>query len=236
MFARKIFNDPARAKGFDSGIWAFRANTKFAAENQPSRSFALVLSETISMPNLQNEDTVVSLSEIKSATSKKYSKSTTELEKVYFSSFDVLVRSARLLVDDISTASDVVQEAFVKALNAQPKFENSDALAYMKTAVMNQARSTLRKRGVSRKHLSSVAIEDTNVASKTDDELPIDAVIIQKALCALSDRQRECVMLSHTYSMTHKEIAIQLGISEGSVKQHLSRGLKNLSDALKEEK
>ncbi len=157
---------------------------------------------------------------------------TQELERVYFSSFDILVRSARLLVDDVSSATDVVQEAFVKALTAQPTFSNGDALAYMKTAVMNQARTTLRKRGVSRKHLSSVPLEDTNVSHIEEDELPIDAAVIQKALSQLSQRQRECVMLFHTYSMSHKEIAVQLGISEGSVKQHLSRGLRNLNTAL----
>lgn len=166
----------------------------------------------------------------------KTSNSTLELERVYFSHFDVLVRSARILVDDLSSANDVVQEAFVKALIAQPKFENNDALAYMKTAVMNQARSTLRKRGVSRKHLSVVQVEDANVAEKENDELSIDAQVIKVALSKLSDRQRECVMLSHTFSMTHKEIALQLKISEGSVKQHLSRGLKNLSESLKDEK
>lgn len=157
---------------------------------------------------------------------------TQELERVYFSSFDVLVRSARLLVDEVSSATDVVQEAFVKALTSQPNFTNGDALAYMKTAVMNQARSTLRKRGVSRKHLSSVPLEETNVTAPEADELPIDALVIQKALAQLSQRQRECVMLFHTYSMSHKEIGVELGISEGSVKQHLTRGLRNLNSAL----
>ena len=162
----------------------------------------------------------------------RQSTSTQELESVYFSSYDVLVKSARLLVDDLNSAADVVQEAFVKAIAAQPRFADGDALAYMKTAVMNQARSALRKRGVSRKHLSIVPVEETYAPAKEVDDLPLDASVIHAALSQLSERQRECVMLFHTYSMSHREIAYELQISEGSVKQHLSRGLKNLSTAL----
>ncbi len=198
--------------------------------------FALRLDKNETMKEESTTENMISINRNNSKTTKFKTRSTIALEEVYFSHYSQLVNSARILVDDISTASDIVQEAFVKALSIQPNFENSEASAYMKTAVMNQARSTLRKRGVSRKHLSSVALEDTQIAQNSKDELPIDAQVIQNALQTISRRQRECIMLSHTYSMTHKEIATELGISEGSVKQHLSRGLKSLSDALKDEK
>ncbi len=161
-------------------------------------------------------------------------KASQELELVYFNHYVDLVRMARLLVDDLNSASDVVQDAFARALKAQPTFQNNDALFYMKRAVMNVAKSQLRKRQVSRKHLSSVPIEESNIQTKSEsnDDLPIDAKIIHDALSNLSSRQRECVVAFHTHKMTHKEIALLLEISEGSVKQHLSRGLKNLSNAL----
>lgn len=162
------------------------------------------------------------------------SETTRELERVYFESYSELVRMARLLVDDLNSASDVVQDAFTKVLKAQPTFTNNDALFYMKRAVMNSAKSQLRKRQVSRKHLSVVSVEDSEVQTKDEnvDDLPIDAQIIHDALGKLSERQRECIVAFHTHKMSHKEIAQLLEISEGSVKTHLSRGLKNLSDAL----
>ncbi len=176
------------------------------------------ISTKISDMNLQNQN----------------SKSTWKLEEVYFDHYGDLVKMARLLVDDLSSASDVVQESFAKALKAQPMFTNSDAYFYMKRAVMNSAKSQLRKRQVSRKHLSAVPVEESNLESKLEAEveLPIDAQIIQKALSALSQRQRECVVAFHSQKMSYKEIARLLNISEGSVKQHLHRGLKNLSTAL----
>jgi RNA polymerase sigma factor (sigma-70 family) len=163
------------------------------------------------------------------------SETTRELERVYFESYADLVSMARLLVDDLNSTSDVVQDAFARVLKAQPTFTNNDALFYMKRAVMNGAKSQLRKRQVSRKHLSVVSVEDTNTqATETNnnEDLPIDAQVIHEALGKLTQRQRECVVAFHTHKMSHKEIAQLLEISQGSVKTHLSRGLKNLSDAL----
>lgn len=235
MFARNIALNLSGANGFNLGVSIFRAEAK-PKKHQVSPTIASWFYQTMTVTNQDERGTISKLSDKASKSVRTHSRSTHELERVYFTHFKDLVRSARILVDDLSSASDVVQEAFVKALVAQPQFENSDALNYMKSAVINQARSALRKRGVSRKHLSVVQLEDANLSTKTQDELPIDAQIIQAALSQLSQRQRECVMLSHTYSMTHKEIAIELSISEGSVKQHLSRGLKNLSDTLRGEK
>lgn len=235
MFAQNIGFLTVGAYGIDLRFPMFRANDP-SKKSRASHIASQWLHQTVIMTDDNSTKETRNPADVSKQKANAHSNSTHELERVYFNSFDVLVRSARILVDDLSTASDVVQEAFVKALVAQPRFENSDAFSYMKTAVMNQARSTLRKRGVSRKHLSVVPIEDTNIKTPQIDELPVDAEVIHLALKNLSDRQRECVMLSHTYSMTHKEIALQLGISEGSVKQHLSRGLKNLSDALKDQK
>jgi RNA polymerase sigma factor (sigma-70 family) len=162
-----------------------------------------------------------------------HSNTSIELERVYFEHLNDLTKMARLLVDDLNSANDVVQEAFEKALKAQPTFKNDDALFYMKRAVMNCAKSNLRKRATSRKHLSVVQVEDTQLSTKEEIvDLPIDAQLIHQALANLSERQRECVVAFHTHKLSYKEIAELLEISEGSVKQHLSRGLKNLSEAL----
>lgn len=188
-------------------------------------SFSLLLQQTTSMQNEKSD--VISMT-----SNASNNKTTSLLEQTYFSHYSSLVSMARILVDDTNSASDVVQEAFVKALVIQPTFRNNQALSYMKTAVMNQARSHLRKRNTSRKHLSVVNSDDIEIAAKEKEEISESATKAQEILRKLPERQRECLALAHAYSMTHKEIAIQLGISEGSVKQHISRGLKALALAL----
>ena len=114
-------------------------------------------------------DSVAIIEDMKSIISD--STATQKLEQTYFTHHNDLVQMARLLVDDISTANDVVQEAFMKALNVQPNFKNSDPFFYMKRAVMNSARSQLRKRQTSRKHLSVVPIEETNASAFEPEEI-----------------------------------------------------------------
>lgn len=189
-------------------------------------SFSLLMQQAIGM------DTTNNVIELSSTNNSKKTSTTIELERVYFEHYKDLVSMARVLVDDVNSASDVVQTAFTRALIAQPTFNKSDSLSYMKTAIMNQARSDLRKRGTARKHLSVISSDDVELSTPAEQELSAQAVAVQELLSQLPERQRECIALVHIYSMTHKEIAIQLGISEGSVKQHLSRGIKTLSTAL----
>jgi RNA polymerase sigma factor (sigma-70 family) len=55
------------------------------------------------------------------------------------------------------------------------------------------------------------------------------------ALRRLSDRQREALTLRYYLDLPEAEIATAMGVSPGSVKTHLHRGLANLADVLPEE-
>src|SRR5262245_41856607 len=69
-----------------------------------------------------------------------------------------LVRLAVLLLHDRAVAEEVAQEAFV-ALHARwRRLRDADrALAYLRTCVVNGARSALRHRGVVERHADRVA-------------------------------------------------------------------------------
>src|SRR4249920_1146709 len=59
-----------------------------------------------------------------------------------------LVRLAVLLVDDQASAEDVVQDAFVGLHRHRGQLRDPEAaVGYLRTAVVNAARSTLRRRG-----------------------------------------------------------------------------------------
>ena len=59
-----------------------------------------------------------------------------------------LVRLACLLVDDVGSGEEVVQDAFVRVYRAWPRVD--DPLKYLRTAVMNGARSGQRVQAVQR--------------------------------------------------------------------------------------
>lgn len=50
------------------------------------------------------------------------------------------------------------------------------------------------------------------------------------ALAALSDRQRQAVVLVHGYGLTHQEAAELLGVARTSIQNHVERGLTKLRE------
>ena len=74
-----------------------------------------------------------------------------------------LTRLAVLLVDDLPSAEDVVQDAFAGFLGKVGRLDDPDkALAYLRTAVVNNARSALRRRRTARAYVvpREVPVED----------------------------------------------------------------------------
>src|SRR5690349_20385282 len=65
-----------------------------------------------------------------------------------------LVRMAVLLVDDLQTAEDVVQDAFAAFLGRRSGLQDKDkALAYLRASVVNGARDKLRRRRTARAYV-----------------------------------------------------------------------------------
>ena len=71
------------------------------------------------------------------------------IEALYDAHYVGLVRLAVLLVRDLGTAEEVVQDAFVAVHGRWHRLDDHDrALGYLRTAVVNKARSVLRHRAV----------------------------------------------------------------------------------------
>ena len=143
-----------------------------------------------------------------------------------------LVRMVVLLVDDIATAEDVVQEAFAALHQNRHRLRDPDAaLGYLRTAAVNNARSVLRKRQTARRHLRLARQE---FAEPADSELLL-ATAHQQVLAAvrqLPPRQREVLALRYWANLSEAEIAQALSISPGAVKSTASRGMDKLESIL----
>lgn len=154
-----------------------------------------------------------------------------DLESAYRAGYRSLVRLASLLVDDVGTCEEIVQDAFVRVWQRRPELRDSDHLpAYLRSAVLNGARSHLRRRLVRRRHPVAPAepvpaAEVTALAGH-----PTSGVLV--ALRSLSDRQRSVLVLRYYLELSEGEIARTLGISAGSVKVHAHRGLAALAERL----
>ena len=142
-----------------------------------------------------------------------------------------LVKLASLLIDDVGRCEEIVQDAFVKVWRRPPNLSGDDRLpAYLRSAVLNGARSHLRHRGVERRHLRAVA----SPTEAPEAPLAGDAARVIAALRSLPDRQREVLALRYYLDLSEAEIAGTLGISPGSVKTHAHRGLATLAERLED--
>lgn len=153
------------------------------------------------------------------------------LRQLYEDHYRDLVRLACLLLDRTEAAEEVVQDAFVKLYGALDRIEDRDATpAYLRSMVMNGARSKLRRRQVVRKHPPTPEPHgepaDAAVVLHEDQQEVIDA------LRTLPGRQRECLVLRYYGGCSEAEIADTLGIARGTVKSSISRAMATMSERL----
>ncbi len=161
------------------------------------------------------------------------SPSTTQLDDLYASHYRSLVKLASMYLDDRETAEEVTQDAFLKLLGGRYNVQPGREAAYLRSAVLNGARSMLRKRRVRRLHrpdkpATAPSAEIGGVAGAEHDR-------IMEAIRRLPEKQASVLILRYYLDLSEAEIAETLGIARGSVKSHAHRGIAKLGGLLTEE-
>jgi RNA polymerase sigma factor (sigma-70 family) len=139
-----------------------------------------------------------------------------------------LVRLADLLGAD--DPEDIAQEAFARLISKQRALRDQDAaLAYVRAIVCNLVRNRHR-------HLRVVRLR---IPAGHDEASSEQAVMLREdhrellaALAALPPRRREAIVLRYWLDLSEREMAAAMGVSAGTVKSLVSRGLDALGQAL----
>jgi len=147
-----------------------------------------------------------------------------------------LVRFALMLVGDQGTAEDVVQEAFLGLYRGWHRVRNQgNVLAYLRTAVVNGARSVHRSRQRGRLRMLQQVPSDPPVWSAEAAAIDIeDRRALLAAVAALPPRQREVLALKYFLDLSEADVAAILGISRGTVSSTGARALTALAKTLKD--
>lgn len=126
--------------------------------------------------------------------------------QLYSDHYRPLVRLAALLVRDVATAEEVVQDAFVAMHGAWRRLRDPNkALSYLRQAVVNKARSVLRHRAVVEKHAPKALPDAPSAEHGALNELERAEVV--NALRALPTRQREAIVLRYYGDLSEAQIA-----------------------------
>ena len=154
--------------------------------------------------------------------------------EIYTTHYRSLVRLAVLLVRDVATAEEVVQDSFIAMHGAWRRLRDTEkALSYMRQSVVNRSRSVLRHRMVVDKNAPKPAPDMPSAEQGALSLLERSAVIA--ALRTLPLRQREALVLKFYADLSEAQIATAMGISRGAVKSHTARGVAALRVVLEME-
>jgi RNA polymerase sigma-70 factor (ECF subfamily) len=141
------------------------------------------------------------------------------------------------VVRDPAQSEEVTQEVFVELWRTASRFDPARGSA--RSWIMTCA----HRRAVDRVRSAESAARRDDLAGRRDQGRPYDEVVeqvetslerehVRRGLEALTDLQREAVVLAYYGGYTHREIAELLGVPPGTVKTRLRDGLIRLRDHL----
>lgn len=142
---------------------------------------------------------------------------------------DAAIRTAQRLLSGDPAAEDVVQNAFLRAYRGLPRFRGEASLrTWFFRILIREVQRHRRWQSVRRVWATDSLADQEVPAEKVGLGDPALRDRISVALAALPRRQREVFVLVHLEQFTVKEAGELLGVSIGTAKVHLHRGLKAL--------
>ncbi|WP_447001865.1 ECF RNA polymerase sigma factor SigK [Saccharothrix isguenensis] len=141
------------------------------------------------------------------------------------------------ILRDHAQSEEVAQEVLVEVWRTAARYDpqRGSALAWVMTMA--------HRRAVDRVRSAQAATRREDLAARRDVETPFDAVSeqvaarierrqVQRCLSALTELQRESILLGYFQGYTYPETASVLGIPLGTVKTRMRDGLIRLRDCL----
>jgi len=138
------------------------------------------------------------------------------LGDLYLTHHRPLVRLAYLLTGSQAVAEDVVQDAFVALA---PRLDRVDSpAAYLRTSVVNGAKTHHRRTATARSHFAELVTLDVS------PETPV----LMDAVAKLPYRNRAAIVLRFYEDRSDEEIAEILGCRRATVRSLVHRGVERL--------
>jgi len=150
------------------------------------------------------------------------------IASLYQAHYRPLVQLAALLVTDLATAEDIVQESFAAVYLSWCALPGADtALSYLRRSVVHRSRSAPRH----------VAAEGLHVSGRSgagpEAGLLLPGSEVVSALQALPACQREVLVLRYFAELAEAEIASATGLSPAAVRSHTARAMSSLRTGLR---
>jgi len=141
------------------------------------------------------------------------------LEALFRQSYTSIVQSLTLVGGDLAAAEDATQEAFAQAWVSWSRISRYDNPgAWVRRVAINRLRNAHRSR---LRGEAAVQRMNSEVSSGPPPAEPESDLMV--GLQGLPYKQRLCAVLFYVDGLSTAEVAQAIGISQGSVSQHLNR-------------
>jgi RNA polymerase sigma-70 factor (ECF subfamily) len=132
---------------------------------------------------------------------------------------------AMFMVRQQDAAEDILQDAYVKIWRDASRYdpEKGPALPWLSRVVRNLAIDYLRKNRGTHENIDDVAESLVDLPAP-----PEDRSALASCIALLSPDHREAISLTYIHGYTHEEMAAKLGLSLGTAKSRVRRGLMQL--------
>jgi RNA polymerase sigma factor (sigma-70 family) len=140
-----------------------------------------------------------------------------------------LVRLAALLLRDVATAEEVVQDSFAALRRARRRPDSDSALSYLRKSVVHRSRSVVRH------HAASISAPEPRASRPCAQQRAMtgpDHAAVISVLHALPARQREAIVLRYYADLSEAQTAAAMGISTRAVNSHIARAMTALRTVL----
>ncbi|WP_082053813.1 RNA polymerase sigma factor [Gordoniibacillus kamchatkensis] len=154
-------------------------------------------------------------------------------ERVYQEFYLLVYRMVMFIVRDHAAAEDIIQESFLRAVRKAGRLDAMVKLEpWLKKLTRNVTLNHFRKLKRNRAELdenSQLAVRESaepfGSAARLEKEVEFKFVrdAIARYMAELHPSYRQILAMKLLYNMSYKEMADELGISEGAVRQRLYR-------------
>ena len=157
------------------------------------------------------------------------------LRAVYDAHGGELYRFARRSLGDAGLAEEAVQEAFVRAWRASSSYD--PARASQRTWLFAILRNVVIDLVRARRSRPPLALaDDEPPAQGVPSDDGIDRMLtvweVESALAVLADDHRRALVEVHWRGRPYADVALELGVPEGTVKSRVYYGLRAMREAL----
>ena len=140
------------------------------------------------------------------------------------------------VVRDSAQSEEVTQEAFVELWRLAPRYDASRgsvrswATTLAHRRAIDRVRSEQSSRNRTEREAQNRPIQSGDVAEQVVAN--IDGTRVRKALERLTEIQRQAVELAYFGGHSYREVAVLLGVAEGTIKTRIRDGMIRLRDEL----